>query len=128
MDTIVGFDATKEGSTLASTSDILVISATQTGGSALTLNGTAGLVTDTTHVAGISVLALNASDSTLDLAFVHAAKAATTGNVVEFVFGGNTYLFADTNHNGVLDNSDFALKLVGTIDVTGQFGLPPATA
>jgi hypothetical protein len=128
MDTIVGFDAAKEGSTLASTSDVLTISAAQTGGTALTLDGLTALATGVTHEAGISVLALNASDSTLDLAFVHAAKAATTGNVVEFQFGGNTYLFADTNHNGVLDNSDFALKLVGTIDVTGAFGIPAATA
>jgi hypothetical protein len=125
MDTIVGFDAAREGTTAVSTSDVLTISAAQTGGSALTLNGTAALVAGTSHVAGISMLTLATTDSTLDLAFVHAAAAATAGNVVEFQFGGNTYLFADTNHNGTLDNADFALKLVGTVDVTGQFGVAP---
>jgi len=129
MDSIVGFDATKEGSTGASTTDVLIIKAAQLGGGAtadLTLNGNA-LTGGATSTAGISKLTLSSADSTLDLAFVHAASAANTANgVVQFQFGGNTYLFADTNHNGVLDTSDFAVKLVGSVDVTAGFGVAAA--
>ena len=128
LDTIVGFDAVKDSSTGASTSDVLVISAAQLGNgasSALTLNGTTPLTGTNTTEPGISKLTLATTDTTLDLAFVHAASAShTTGGVVEFSFGGNTYLFADTNGNGTLDANDFAIKLVGNVDVSGAFGIP----
>jgi hypothetical protein len=122
MDTIVGFDAVKEGTTTASTVDTLILTAP-----ALTLNG-AALAAGATHTTGITMLTLAAGDSTLDLAFVHAASAVAAGQVVEFQFGGNTYLFADTNGNHTLDGADFALKLVGTVDLTGGFAVPPTTA
>jgi len=132
MDTIIGFDAVKEGSTGASTTDVLIINASQlvaVGGTApaaaLTLNG-AALASGQTSTTGISKLTLTSADSTLDLAFVKAATASAASNgVVSFEFGGNTYLFADTNDNGTLDSSDFAVKLVGSIDVTAGFGVAP---
>jgi hypothetical protein len=122
MDTIVGFDATQESSTAGmSTVDTLIISQAEISGATANLSingGAAGAVTK---------LTLAAADSTLDLAFVHAAAAAGTG-VVQFQFGGNTYLFADTNHNGTLDNNDFAVKLVGTVDLTGAFATAPTAS
>lgn len=127
MDTIIGFDAVKEDSTGATTSDVLIIKQSELNGATgdLTINGTAALTGTNTTEPGLTKMTLGAGDTTLALAFVHAAAVAGT-NVVEFQFGGNTYLFADTNGNGHLDNSDFAVKLVGNIDVTGAFGIPPA--
>jgi hypothetical protein len=123
LHTIVGFDAVKEGTTGASTSDVLIFSG-------VTLDGLTALVSPATTVAGISKLALAAGDSTLDLAFVHAATAshtnATPNSIVEFSFGGNTYLFADSNNNGTLDNADAAIKQVGNVDVSGSFGIHAA--
>jgi hypothetical protein len=121
LDTIVGFDAVKEGTTGTSTSDVLVFNG-------VTLNGLVAPVSPATTVAGISKLTLAAGDSTLDLAFVHAATAshAASDSIVEFTFGGNTYLFADHTSNGTLDNSDYAIKLVGNVDVSGGFGIHAA--
>lgn len=128
MDTIVGFDAARETSTGASTSDVLIITAAELGGtSGLTLDGLTALTGTQTTVPGTVKMALAATDTTLDLAFVHAAAIAGN-NVVQFQFAGNTYLFADTNHNGTLDNADFAIKLVGLVDLTGAFGIPPQGA
>jgi hypothetical protein len=120
LDTIVGFDAVQEGTTGASTSDVLIFNG-------VTLNGLTALVSPATTVPGITKLTLAAGDSTLDLAFVHAAAASHTASpansIVEFSFGGNTYLFADSNNNGTLDNADAAIKLVGNVDVSGAFGI-----
>lgn len=115
IDTITGFDAVQESATAnKSVVDVLTF-----GG--LTLDGSSA-------VAGIVKMALNtATDTSLDLAFTHAAAysavgAAGAGKVVQFAFGGDTYLFKDAGATvGQLDGADFAVKLAGQVDLTTAF-------
>jgi hypothetical protein len=110
LDTVSGFDFVKESDSATSVVDHLTFGGT-------TFDGL-------TASAGIAKLALVAADSSLDLAFTHAAAASnTTGKIVQFVFEGNTYLFKDGGTAGSLDTADAAIKLVGTVDLTTDFGV-----
>jgi len=112
MDVISGFDALQESSTAGkSVVDTLVFGgATLDGSSANT--GIEAFDIDTTVY------------TTLALAFVFAAgKSHTDHKVVQFEYGGNTYLFFDTNGNGLLDDADAAVKLLGHVDLTGKFAV-----
>jgi len=119
MDTITGFDAVQEVSGGKATVDFITF------GGKPVING-AGASTD------ITKMTLAAGDTSLALAFTHAAtvSAANAGDIVQFVFEGNTYLFADvvggTNTAGVLDATDAAVKLVGTIDLSTAFATAAA--
>ncbi|MCS0809946.1 DUF4214 domain-containing protein [Massilia agilis] len=110
MDTITGFDANLETTDATSTNDVLTFGGVTMGDTVL-------------GHATLAKVALTAAESTLDLAFIKAAAAshAAADAVVFFQFGGNTYLFKDANSNGILDNSDLAVKLVGTYDLTKDF-------
>jgi hypothetical protein len=114
LDTIVNFDAVKETNDATSTTDVLTFNGVVLGGG-----------TDT-----LAKVTLAAADSTLDLAFIKAAAAshAATDAAVFFQFGGNTYVFQDTGGNGTLDNTDLAVKLVGTFDLTKDFSAFVAVA
>jgi len=110
MDTIANFDAVQESATAGkSTVDTLIFDS-------LTLDGS-------TANAGLEKITIDtAVYTTLALAFTHAADVSNTdGKVVQFAFGGNTYLFGDSNANGLLDSADFAVKLSGTVDLTKAF-------
>lgn len=110
LDTVSGFDFVKETDSATSVVDHLTFGGT-------TFDGL-------TASAAIAKLALVSADSTLDLAFTHAAAASnTTGKIVQFVFEGNTYLFKDGGTAGSLDTGDAAIKLVGTVDLTTDFGV-----
>ncbi len=113
MDTITGFDAVKETADSDSTVDTLIFSG-------VTLDGLAAS-------GDISKMTLAAGDTSLALAFTHAAafSAANGNDIVQFVFEGNTYLFDDEAGGaaGALDATDFAIKLVGTVDLTTDFGV-----
>ena len=113
MDTITGFDAVQESATA--------------GNSVVDFLTFGGVTLDGASAAGITKMALNtATDTTLALAFVHAATVsnAATGaaQVVQFQFGGDTYLFKDGSTNaGLLDNNDLAVKLAGQVDLSTAF-------
>jgi len=119
MDTITGFDAVKEVAGAKATVDFITFAGKPV------ING-AVASTD------ITKMTLAAGDTSLALAFTHAATVANAnaGDIVQFVFEGNTYLFADvaggTNAAGVLDATDAAVKLVGTIDLSTAFGVAAA--
>lgn len=110
MDTITGFDAVQESATAdKSTVDTLNFAG-------LTLDGSSanGLLEKITVDATVY--------TTLALAFTHAAATShTDAKAVQFTYGGNTYLFNDTGSNGLLDNADLAVKLVGAVDLTTAF-------
>ncbi|MGZ5200121.1 MAG: DUF4214 domain-containing protein [Telluria sp.] len=124
MDTITGFDANHETADgdLTSTNDVLTFGGVTMGGTGVGNHST------------LTKVALTSADSTLDLAFIHAAtaSAAATNAVVFFQFGGNTYLFQNLDPAGVtagtLDNGDLAVKLVGTYDFTKDFSLHASPA
>lgn len=108
LDTITGFDAVKETDDVDSVVDSLVFG---------------GLTIDGTTAAAITKVTLNAADTSLALAFVRAATAshAAADGVVQFQFGGNTYLFQQANADAALDGTDFAVKLTGLVDLTTEF-------
>lgn len=121
LDTIVGFDSKKETSTNKSVTDVIVF-----GGD--TLNGDAN--NEATKVT------LSSSATTLELAFIEAAAASgsgddnTAGSTVFFHFGGDTYLFKDnasgganTTGQGVLQDGDLAVKVVGLIDFADDWSV-----
>jgi hypothetical protein len=111
MDTIANFDNVQESATAGkSVVDTLVFNG-------LTIDGV------TNNTASLEKITIDTSIYTsLGLAFTHAADVShTDAKTVEFMYGGNTYLFADTTANGVLDDTDAAVKLVGTVDVTKAF-------
>lgn len=108
MDTITGFDAVKETNNLKSTTDVIVFDG-------VTLNGA------TTGQAAKITLTANAT--TLDLAFVEAAAADTTGaGIAFFQFEGNTYLFSNKG-TAVLEDGDLAVKVVGLVDFADDWGV-----
>lgn len=53
-----------------------------------------------------------------------ASASAAAGNVAWFQFGGNTYIVADDDGNGVFDNgTDAVIKLTGLVDLsTAELG------
>jgi hypothetical protein len=106
MDTISGADFVKETDNAKSTTDSIEI-----GGEVLT-----GLAEDQ-----IAEVELTAGATTLGLAFVEAA-AATGSDTVFFHFGGDTYVYNDGG-NDTLDDGDAALKIVGTIDLSTDWGV-----
>jgi trimeric autotransporter adhesin len=110
MDTIANFDAVQESATAGKS----VVDALTFDG--LTLDGSSAN-------AGLEKITIDTAVYTsLALAFTHAADVSSTdGKVVQFAFGGNTYLFGDATANHVLDDTDFAVKLVGTVDLTKAF-------
>jgi hypothetical protein len=111
MDTIYGFDAVQESAPGKSVVDILAFAG-------LTLNGLSANP-------GIEKITIDTSVyTTLALAFTHAAAVSNGKEVVQFSYGGDTYLFNDTNTNGLLDNTDQAIKLVGSVDLTTDFATP----
>lgn len=113
MDTITGFDVTKESADAKSTTDVLEI-----GG--VTIDG----LTASTDVVKLT---LGSGDTSLALAFANAGAHTAVGKIAQFVFDGNTYLFADDGATvGSLDATDFAVKLVGTVDLTTAFGVAAA--
>ncbi|WP_062363564.1 DUF4214 domain-containing protein [Vreelandella aquamarina] len=105
MDTIIGFDSTKETNDGTSVTDTLVF-----GG----LDTSAGVATKVT---------LSENATSLGLAFVEAASAsdAASDAVVTFQFGGNTYLFQDGADAGSLDDNDLAIEIVGLHDFSQDF-------
>ncbi|MFD1252828.1 hypothetical protein DEVEQU_01116 [Devosia equisanguinis] len=106
LDTIIGFDAVKETNDAKSTTDVLNFNG-------VALNGL---------VANQAVkVALTASATTLDLAFVEAA--ATGAGTKFFQFEGNTYLFSNATANNVLDANDHAAKIVGLVDFSATWGV-----
>ena len=105
MDTISGADFVKETSNAKSTTDVIVF-----GG--LTLDGSAENE--------ITKLELTSGATSLNLAFVEAAASGT--DTVFFAFDGDTYLFKDGG-NGTLDDADLAVKIVGIIDLTTDWGV-----
>lgn len=110
MDTITGFDLVKETNDAKSTTDVLTFAG-------VTIDGL-------TASTDIVKMALNSADTTLDLAFTHAAAASNTaGKIVQFVFEGNTYLFKDGTTAGQLDTADAIVKLTGVVDLTTDFGV-----
>jgi len=110
MDTVANFDAVQESATAGkSTVDTLVFNGT-------TFNG----VTVPANVEKITID--TAVYTTLALAFTHAADVSSTdAKMVQFTYGGNTYLFQDSTNNNLLDNADFAVKLAGTVDLTTAY-------
>jgi hypothetical protein len=105
MDTIIGADFVKETSNAKSTSDVIVF-----GG--LTLDGSAE--------DEIAELELTSGATTLGKAFIEAAASGT--DTIYFAFDGNTYLFKDGG-NGTLDDADLAVKIVGLVDLTADWGV-----
>lgn len=105
MDTIIGFDSTKETNDGTSVTDTLVFG---------TLDTSAGVATKVT---------LSEDATSLESAFVEAAVAsdANTSAVVTFQFDGNTYLFQDAGTAGELDNDDLAIEIVGLHDFSQDF-------
>lgn len=93
--------------------------------------GTSTLVLDTAHSDDISVggatfvkaAALSSSATTLGLALSEIASANSAASAHNFVFqfGGDTYVFMDTNANGgqtgTFDSTDVVVKLTGAIDL-----------
>jgi trimeric autotransporter adhesin len=122
MDTIVGFDAVKESNNNTSVTDILTFNTLNTFLPSTTV------AADTVGALAAKVT-LSANATTLDGAFIEAAatSAATDtviGKVVTFQFGGDTYLFQDAvsaTNKTLLDNADFAVKLVGLVDFSKDF-------
>ncbi|GGC07146.1 DUF4214 domain-containing protein [Pseudoduganella buxea] len=113
MDTITGLDVTKESADAKSTTDVLEI-----GG--VTIDGA-------TASTDVVKLTLGSGDTSLALAFANAGANTAAGKIAQFVFEGNTYLFADDGATvGSLDATDFAVKLVGTVDLTTAFGVAAA--
>jgi hypothetical protein len=45
------------------------------------------------------------------------AAAASTDDALVFAFGGNTYVFEDSDGDQILDDEDLVVKLVGTVDL-----------
>lgn len=112
MDTITGFDATKETNDDKSVVDTLIFAG-------LTLNGK-------TANAGIEKITIDTTIyTTLALAFTHAAAVSSADSkVVQFSYGNDTYLFKDSGADaGLLDNTDAAVKLVGHVDLTVAFSV-----
>jgi hypothetical protein len=105
MDTISGADFVKETSTAKSTSDTIIF-----GG--LTLDGSAE--------DEIAELELTSGATSLNLAFVEAAASGT--DTVFFHFDGDTYLFDNIGGAG-LEDTDLAVKIVGIIDLTTDWGV-----
>lgn len=119
MDTIIGFDSTKETNDGTSVTDTLQF---------------AGLDTSLSSGDVASKVTLSNNATSLELAFVEAAAASasstadTAGDVVTFQFGGNTYLFQDAagsagdgTDQGTLEDSDLAIEIVGIHDFSQDF-------
>lgn len=116
MDSITGFDSTKETNDDTSVTDQLIFATLNTA------SATAAKVT------------LSEDATSLELAFVEAAAASgssandTAGSVVTFQFDGNTYLFqdaagtaGDASDQGTLEDGDLAIEIVGTHDFSQDF-------
>jgi hypothetical protein len=59
---------------------------------------------------------LEPTSDKLDFAFIQAAQSGD--NQIVFQFGGSTYIYSDTGATiDALDDDDFVVKLVGTVDV-----------
>src|SRR5690606_24473726 len=57
------------------------------------------------------------SSSSLDFALIAASKS-NLGDHLVFQYGGNTYIYADTGSaQDSLDDQDFLVKLVGTVNL-----------
>jgi hypothetical protein len=105
MDTISGADFVKETSTAKSTTDTIIFG---------------GLTLDGSTEDEITELELTSGATSLNLAFIEAAASGT--DTVFFAFDGDTYLFKDGG-NGTLDDADLAVKIVGIIDLTTDWGV-----
>ena len=105
LDTISGADFVKETSTAKSTTDVIVFG---------------GLTLDGTTEDEITELELTSGATSLALAFVEAAASGT--DTVFFAYDGDTYLFKDGG-NSTLDGADLAVKIVGIIDLTTDWGV-----
>ena len=105
LDTISGADFVKETSTAKSTTDVIVFG---------------GLTLDGTTEDQITELELTSGATSLALAFVEAAASGT--DTVFFAYDGDTYLFKDGG-NSTLDDADLAVKIVGIIDLTTDWGV-----
>jgi hypothetical protein len=112
MDTVNGFDAVKETNNTKSTTDKITFAGTNLDGSA---------------VAQATKVTLSASATTLDLAFVEAAKANDGATTSFFQFGGNTYLFKNDTlgapGTGTLESSDSALAVTGLVDFASAYAV-----
>jgi len=95
----------KETSTAKSTTDTIIFG---------------GLTLDGSTEDEITELELTAGATSLNLAFIEAAASGT--DTVFFAFDGDTYLFKDGG-NGTLDDADLAVKIVGIIDLTTDWGV-----
>ncbi|TKJ09915.1 DUF4214 domain-containing protein [Halomonas sp. 15WGF] len=56
------------------------------------------------------------SAANLDLALVDVASNAGAANGVIFDFGGDTYVFQDANTDGIVNDNDALIQLVGGVD------------
>jgi hypothetical protein len=109
MDTLTGFDAVKETNNTKSVTDTLTF---------------AGAALDGTAKNQATEVTLDATSTSLGLAFVQASGESTGAAQIQFFkFGGNTYLFQDTNGNKTLDDSDAALKVTGLVDFADDFAV-----
>ena len=107
LDTINGFDAAKETAGGNSTTDVITFG---------------GVLLDGSATGQATKVALSASATSLELAFVEAAAADSGDGIVFFQYEGNTYLF-DNDGDAALTDGDAAVKVTGLVDFADDWGV-----
>jgi hypothetical protein len=71
---------------------------------------------DQLTVAANGFAAIEITAGSLNLALT-AASSSAAGDAVVFHFGGNTYIYGDSDANNLLDDTDLLVKVVGAVDL-----------